>query len=92
MFLKYSKMKSFNFKSVGFILLAERIEIFEVESSYQTLVNTGRFNLSSGSLSKCTARIILAKLALRINGTRGLKKESMLKSKGYKSVQGLIPL
>ena len=85
-------MKSFSFNSVGSILLTEEIEIFEVVSSYQTLVNTGRFNLSSGSLSKCTVKIILAKLALRINGTRGLKKESILKSKGYNSVQGSIPL
>lgn len=85
-------MKSFSFNSVGSILLTDEIEIFEVVSSYQTLVNTGRFNLSSGSLSKCTVKIILAKLALRINGTRGLKKESILKSKGYNSVQGSIPL
>ena len=92
MLLKYSRMKSFSFKSVGTIFFAEGIEILEVVSSYQTRVKTGRFNLSRGSLSKCTVRIILAKLALRINGTRGLKKESMLKSKGYKSLQGSMPL
>jgi len=92
MLLKYSKTKSFSFKSVTFIFLAEGIEIFELDNSYQTLVNTGRFNFSRGSLSKCTAKIILAKLALSINGTRELKKESMQKSKGYNSVQGWMPL
>jgi len=92
MLLKYSKTKSFSFKRVIFIFLAEGIEIFELDNSYQTLVNYGRFNFSRGSLSKCTAKIILAKLALRINGTRELKKESIQKSKGYNSVQGWMPL
>ena len=65
---------------------------YGLEISYQTLVKFGRQIGSKGSLSMCNEIRIFAKFARRLNRNLVLKKQSIVKSNGYKLSNSIIPL